>query len=94
MAAIASGLLLCAAVRAQAEIWLELGTGYDTSADVGPKGPQGVFRLRYEIGKNDWWKPDVVEFTHYSNLIAGPPFRDDQEDVSDQASLIWRFRLR
>lgn len=76
-------------------LYLELGAGMNYSVDLGPRSiPQSVIRLRYEMANRQWWKPDVLEYNHHSSITEGRPFNDRPEDLTDQASIIWRFKLR
>lgn len=89
-------LVILALLLAPAEagdVMLELGTGYETRPVEGDESPMGIFRLRYEAFNNQWWKPDVVEFDHHSNITDGWPFNDRPEDTTDQFSVIWRIKL-
>lgn len=74
------------------ELHLELGVGYDRHIDEG-ENPQSVIRLRYEMQNNYWWKPDVIEWNHHSSMENGPPFNNEPEDLVDQFSVVWRFRI-
>ena len=80
--------------RADEGLYLELGLGMNYSVDIGPRSiPQSVIRLRYEMGNREWWKPDVIEYNHHSSITEGLPFNRRPEDLTDQASVVWRFRL-
>lgn len=91
---IAAALLLFASLPLQAEdgLFLELGAGHDLKIDEG-RNPQSVIRLRYEVERRDWW-PDVLEYSHHSSVQNGKPFNDRPEDLVDQFSVIWRFKLK
>jgi len=93
-ASIAIGGLLHSRPILAGELYLELGLGMNYSVDVGPKSiPQSVIRLRYEMHNRHWWKPDVLEYNHHSSVTEGKPFNHRPEDLTDQASVVWRFRL-
>lgn len=94
-------LLLCGILTSHAkagELYLELGVGADIQTP--DEIPQGIFRFRYELDKNEWWKPDALEFDHHSSIFNGRPFNDDgwpyadREKLTDQFSIIWRFKLK
>lgn len=89
------GALLFISNNCQAEdhLYLELGAGYDRSIDKG-KNPQSVIRLRYEMENPRWWSPDIVEYDHHSSFSNGRPFNSEPEDLADQLSVIWRFKIK
>ena len=74
------------------ELWLELGVGHDRKIDEG-RNPQSVIRARYEMLNKAWWTPDVIEYDHHSSIPNGFPFNSEPEDLADQLSVIWRFKL-
>lgn len=91
---IAAAALLCARNAHAGEAYLELGLGMNYSVDIGPKSiPQSVIRFRYELDKGEWWKPNVIEFNHHSSVTEGLPFNDRPEDLTDQVSIIYRFKV-
>lgn len=75
------------------ELYLEVGVGHDRHIDEG-RNPQGIARLRYEMQTPAWWTPDVIELDHHSSIQNGWPFNRQPEDLTDQASLIWRFKIK
>ena len=72
------------------DLFLELGAGHDRHIDEG-RNPQSVMRVRYEM--DNTWLPHVIEFNHHSSIPDGLPFNRNQEDLVNQWSLIWRFKL-
>lgn len=69
------------------EVFLSLGVGYDQHVLPG-NNPMAVLRLEYLIDKK--WS---VEWNHTSSIMDGKPWNNHREDVSDQLSIIRRFKV-
>lgn len=73
---------------ASGQFVVELGAGHDRNASVG-RNPQSVARLRFEPrdGASGW----VYEYNHHSSIRDGYPFNDNDDDLVDQYSVIYRW---
>lgn len=69
-------------------IYLDLGLGYDRHIDEGTN-PQSIIRLSCQVA-DDWH----VEYSHHSSVRNGFPFNNKPEDLTDQLSVVYRFKLK